>query len=208
MTLGLNPARTITMLCLQKIELHKEIHTQPQPLISRETLLDCAQAGTLLERAKDQSRELLSQAEHQCEALLESAKLEFWHRAHVQLQRWESERLAMCESLERIATSVTNQAIRSVLEETVPPQRLSVLLQQLLATQLPVVKATLLCNPQDRENVEQWLNSHSPVPWNLRPDDSLAPQTLILETDEGGFRIDWEHTLETLLIPEAENLIK
>ncbi|MDQ3596375.1 MAG: HrpE/YscL family type III secretion apparatus protein, partial [Pseudomonadota bacterium] len=67
-----------------------------------------------------------------------------------------------------------------------------------LATQVPRIEATLLCNPLDRKNVDQWLSRHTDLPWTLRTEENIAPQMLILETPEGGFRIDWDSMVETL----------
>ncbi|NVZ16667.1 MULTISPECIES: type III secretion system stator protein SctL [unclassified Pseudomonas] len=185
------------MLCRRKIELNKG-QDLPQTLIAREMLIDCAQAGTLLIRAKAEARELLRQAEEQREILYANACREFWERANTQLQRWEIERQAIYDNIEPIAASITSLAIRNLLEETVSPQRLSVLLKQLLATQVPRIEATLLCNPLDRKNVDQWLSRHTDLPWTLRTEENIAPQMLILETPEGGFRIDWDSMVETL----------
>eukprot|EP01133_Synstelium_polycarpum_P005814 gene5814-6728_t len=196
-TRGPDQEQTTCMLCRRKIELNKG-QDLPQTLIAREMLIDCAQAGTLLIRAKAEARELLRQAEEQREILYANACREFWERANTQLQRWEIERQAICDNIEPIAASITSLAIRNLLEETVSPQRLSVLLKQLLATQVPRIEATLLCNPLDRKNVDQWLSRHTDLPWTLRTEENIAPQMLILETPEGGFRIDWDSMVETL----------
>ncbi|NNA98757.1 type III secretion system stator protein SctL [Pseudomonas gessardii] len=192
------------MLCRRKIELTKD-HCLPQTLITRETLVECTQANTVLARAKTQAQDLLRQAEKERAALQENACREFWERANAQLQRWELERQAIFSNLEPIAASVTSQAIRTLLEETALPQRLNALLKQLMATQVPQTKATLLCNPSDRENVSQWLNRHTGGLWTLRPEEYIAPQMLVLETDDGGFRIDWASMVETLATVKAES---
>jgi len=190
------------MLCQRKIELHNHFPGPLQTLIPRQVLADCAQAGQILSRARAKANELVREAEDQRDHLLESARLEFWQRANTQLHRWELERQAMCDSLERTATCVTNQAIRKLLQDTPTVHRLNALLRQLLATQVPVIKATLLCNPLNQEHVEQWLERHCDVAWALRSEENLAVQTLVLETDEGGFCIDWNHALEGLLMTQ------
>ncbi|MBT2373570.1 type III secretion system stator protein SctL [Pseudomonas fluorescens] len=195
------------MLCRHKIELTKG-QDLPQTLIARETLIDCAQAGTLLTNAKAEAIELLRQAEEQCATLHTNASREFWKRANAQLQRWEIERQTICDNIEPIAASITSLAIRSLLEETASPQRLSALLKQLLATQVPRIEATLICNPLDRKNVDQWLNKHTGLPWTLRSEENIAPQMLVLETAEGGFRIDWVSMVETLLNAEEAGSTK
>lgn len=184
------------MLCRQKIELHNGAPGLPHTLIPRETLADWAQANQLLSRANAQADELLRQAEEQCEALLEKAALEFWQRADVQLKRWERERQAMCDSLEQHATSIANQAIRSLLDDTVAPKRLAALLQQLLTSQVPKIDAMLLCHPHEIEDARQYLTHHGATFWTLHADDTLSPQTLVLKTDEGDFRISWNAMLE------------
>lgn len=188
------------MFCSRKIELHKDIPDPPTTLVTREMLAEYAQAGRLLEHAQAQAKLLLQQAQADCESLLQRANDEFWQRANAQLHRWELERQAMYDSLEQTATYVTQQAIRTVLAEALPTQRLTALLKKLLDSQVPVVVANLLCNPHDREQIEQWLIQHNQVPWTLRCEEELPLQTLILETDEGGFHIDWNSAIETLMV--------
>ncbi len=190
------------MWCLRKINLHEGLETLTAPLISRERLVEYQQADALLERAKQQAIEMLKQTECQRVELLEREARRFWQNANTQLDEWKTQHKAICDTLEIYAARIINQAILTLLGETPPPQRLRSLLEQLLATQVPAIKATLLCNPTDRPELEQWLNSHADVPWTLRTEDSLAIQTLTLETDEGGFHIGWDETLKNLLLPE------
>ncbi|MCX9151979.1 type III secretion system stator protein SctL [Pseudomonas sp. TB1-B1] len=194
------------MFCAHKIELKTQPHDLPTALIPRQMLGEHSQAQQLLDHAQTQAQALIRQAEDQCEQMLERASDEFWQRANAQLHRWESERQMMVDHLEHAATSVINTAIRSLLEEAVPAQRLSALLNKLLAAQLPAVEANLMCNPLDREHVELWLNLHCNVPWTLQVEDGLAAQSLLLETQEGGFHINWAHALDNLVVipPKAQ----
>ncbi len=187
------------MFCARKIELQTPPHDLPTALIPRQMLADHTQARHLLDHAEAQAQALIRQAHDQCEQIIERASDEFWQRANALLHRWESERQTMVDHLEHTATTVINAAIRSLLDETVPAQRLSALLNKLLAAQLPTVQANLMCNPLDREHVELWLNLHCNVPWTLRVDDGLAAQSLLLETDDGGFHINWADALDTLV---------
>ena len=82
------------------------------------------------------------------------------------------------------------------------------LLNKLLDAQLPPIKASLLCNPLDREPVEQWLSRHCGVPWTLRVESTLAAQSLVLETEDGGFHINWTDTLDNLVTPSPKANIK
>ncbi|MFP3496962.1 type III secretion system stator protein SctL [Pseudomonas sp. SIMBA_059] len=190
------------MLCRRKIELSLPTASLPHALIPRAVLADSQQAERLLENAQVQADALLREAQAQGEQLLEQAQAEFWQRANRQLERWEMERQAICEHLEQIATSITNQALISLLELTPPAERLSALLKKMLNTQVPAIAANLVCHPQDHLQVEQWLKFHSDAPWCLRLDDSLTAETLILETDEGSFHIDWRSTVDSLLLLE------
>lgn len=186
------------MFCAHKIELNTQ--DQPAALIPREMLSDYAQARQIIEHAEAQAQALIQQAQAQCEKILESASDEFWQRANAQLSRWDAERQAMFDSLEQAATCVINAAIRSLLGETVPAQRLTALLNKLLDAQLPTVEASLLCNPADREHVEHWLDLHCDVPWTLRVEDRLAAQSLLLETEDGGFQINWADAVDNLVV--------
>ncbi|MBV4451350.1 MULTISPECIES: type III secretion system stator protein SctL [Pseudomonas] len=190
------------MFCPKKIELHTVNAQLPSALIPREMLVDFTQARELIEHAQAQAQSLIQQAQAQCERVLEEAGQHFWQRATPLLQRWESERQAMHEGLEQVATSVINRTIRSLLDETPPPQRVRALLNQLLAAQLPPVNATLLCHPQDREAVEQWLARLIDVPWTLRVANEVSTQSLLLETQDGGFHINWVDALDHLIAPK------
>lgn len=191
------------MFCTRTIELHTLPHNLPTALIPREMLAEQSHANQILEHAQLQAQALIRQAESQCEKMLESASDEFWKRANAQLHQWTSERQTMFDNLEHTATSVINTAIRGLLEETVPAQRLTVLLNKLLAVLIPTVEANLLCNPLDREPVEQWLSRHCDVPWTLRVDRDLAVQSLLLETEDGGFHINWTNALDHLMEPPS-----
>ena len=195
------------MFCAHKIELHTVTSNMPAALIPREMLADYAQAHQLLEHAETQAQELTRQAHAHCAQILENAGHEFWQRANAQLHRWESERQAMYDNLEQVASSIINTAILSFLEETIPAERLKALLNKLLAAQLPPIKASLLCNPLDREQVEQWLSQRCDVPWTLRVENELAVHSLVLETDDGGFHINWTDALDNLITepPKAKS---
>lgn len=184
------------MLCRCTIELLKDTSGLPRSLIPREELSNWEQAHQLLERTNAQANELISQAEQHCEALLEKASLEIWQRADAQLKRWEQDRQAMSDSIEKYATSITHQAIRSLLDETVAPKRLEALLKQLLASQVQNIDAVLLCHPQDLDEIKECLAYHQSTFWKLHADETTPPQTLILKTDEGDFRISWPSMLD------------
>lgn len=187
------------MFCAKKIELQSIAPNQPTTLIPREVLADYSQARQLLEQAQAQAQVLIRQAEAQCASVLETASEQFWERANAQLQCWESERQAMHDNLEQVATSVINTTLRSFLDEALPAQRLTALLNQLLDAQLPPIKATLVCHPLDREHVEQWLACVGDVPWTLRVENDAAAQSLMLETEDGGFHINWGDALDQLI---------
>ncbi|MGY2254256.1 type III secretion system stator protein SctL [Pseudomonas reactans] len=185
------------MLCRHTIELREGASGHQGSLILREELADWEQSNRLLSRANAQADELISLAEKKCEALLAQASLEIWQRADAQLKQWELDRQAMCDNLEHYATSITNQAIRCLLDETAAPQRLAALLKQLLESQVQEVSATLLCHPHDLEEIRQGLARHKSRFWKLSADDTIHPQTLVLKTDEGDFRISWDAMLDT-----------
>ncbi|WP_300627574.1 type III secretion system stator protein SctL [Pseudomonas sp.] len=178
------------MLC--RLTINSPGGTPPLPgsLISRETLASYNQAGDVIEQAKAAAQQLLREAYEQRKDLLEKAGLEIWQRADAQLKRWEAERQALCDNVEQYATSVANQAIQLLLDETPHTQRIGALIKQLLACHIPAITATLVCNPYELETVRQCLDSDGSH-WTLRAENTIEPQTLILHTDEGDFRIDW-----------------
>lgn len=186
------------MLCRYSIELFKDTPGLLRGnLIPREDIANWEQAEQLLNRAHAKANELIRLAERKCEALLETSSLEIWQRADTQFKRWESDRQAMLDNLEHYATSVTNQAIRCLLDDTAAPERLAALLKQLMANQVPEIEAALLCHPNDFEGIKQCLTIHKPTVWKLHADGSIPSETLVLKTDEGDFRISWRALLET-----------
>ena len=187
------------MFCRHKIDLPKGTASFPETLIPRDRLEGYTQANNALEHAKAQARQLLKLAEKQREKLLEQAGLEIWQRADAQFKRWEVERQAMYDNLERYASSIANQAIYLLLEETPSPQRMAALLKQLMASQMPMVKSALLCHPLELEAARQSLADHINTLWVLRADDTVKPQTLLLQTEEGDFCIDWAAMHSTFL---------
>ena len=194
------------MFCRHKIDLPKGSAAFTETLIPRETLANYAHAHNVLEHAKAQARQLLKLADKQREKLLEQAGLEIWRRADAQFKRWEVERQAMYDNLERYASSIANQAIHLLLEDTPPPQRMAALIRQLMASQVPMVRAALLCHPQELEAVRQALADHNNTLWALRADDTVKPQTLLLQTEEGDFCIGWAAMRDSFLDPSSTRL--
>ncbi|PLR60703.1 MULTISPECIES: type III secretion system stator protein SctL [Pseudomonas] len=187
------------MLCRRTITSPGGTPTVPGSLISCETLASYTQAGDVVERAKAEARQLLRAAKEQQEGMLEKAGLEIWQRANAQLKRWEVDRQSLCDNLEEYATSIANQTIYLLLEETPAPQRINALIKQLLACHVPAIKATLVCNPHELETVRRCLDSVGSHHWTLRTENTLAPQTLLLNTEESDFRIDWISMVNALM---------
>ncbi len=192
------------MFCRHKIDFPKGASPVPETLIPRETLAGYTQANNVLENAKVQARQLLKLAEKQREKLQEQAGLEIWQRADAQFKRWEVERQAMYDNLERYASSIANEAIRLLLEEAPPPQRMAALIKQLMANQVPMARAELLCHPLELDATRRYLAAHNNTLWALRPDEAVKPQTLLLQTEEGDFCIGWATMLDTFLDQSAK----
>lgn len=187
------------MLCRRKIELRPNVPELSHPVIPRQIMTDFYEAKQLLNHANTQAEELLSMAKEKCEALQKKAALEFWERANAQLFRWGREHQEMCASLEQHATVIVNRAIKQLLDETAAPQRIKVILKQLLENQVPEVNATLHCCPDELENIKNYFANHKAPPWRLQPDDTIMAQTLVLKTEQGDFCISWDAMLENFL---------
>ncbi|MBA1427010.1 type III secretion system stator protein SctL [Pseudomonas fluorescens] len=196
----------LTMLCRRKIELSIATATLPYPLIPKALMADSQCAEHLLSDAQAQAEVLLRQAQEQSEMLLERAQAEFWQKSNRQLQRWEAERQLICGQLEKAARAITTQALSKLLELVPPAERINAILKKMLDVQVPAIKATLACHPEDHAHVEQWLNLHSQAPWSLRLDATLAAQTLILETDEGSFHVQWSAAVDNLLALDSSSI--
>lgn len=184
------------MLQLYKIELRKNAASFPNPLVPREVLADAENANQLLVHAQAKADDLIRKAAEKCGAMQKQASVEIWQRADKQFKRWEYEREEMLAHLEHHATLVINQALKCIFDEAVEPQRLRALIKQLLTSQIPQISATLLCSPNDLEQVKQNLVSHGMTLWTLQPDATVPPQTLTLRTDEGDFLINWHSMLD------------
>lgn len=190
------------MLSLRQIKLHPEAASLSQPVISRETLVDCGRAQALLENAQVQARELLLQAQQDREQLIAQARAEFWRQANTQLQRWETERQAINSAMENHATHLVNTALQQLLGEVPAPQRLNALLRQLTRAHNTQVNVTLRCDPHAYAQVQGWLTREGATAWQLQPDASLGALALVLETEEGDLRIDWGTAVSRLLLSE------
>jgi type III secretion protein L len=190
------------MLCRYKINSPGGAPPLPGSMISCETLASYTQASSVVDQAKAEARQLLKAAHAQREELLEKANLQVWQRANAQLKRWEIERQALCDNLERYATAIANQAIHLLLEDTPAPQRMAALIKQLLASHVPAVKAALVCHPLELEAVRACLANRGSTHWTLRADNTIKPQSLILNTEEGDFRIDWTSLVNLFLKPD------
>ncbi|NWC74184.1 type III secretion system stator protein SctL [Pseudomonas sp. P7759] len=189
------------MICRRKIEVCKDNPGPPQTLVSRHTLTDYFQVNQLLDRARAQADNLLANANEERNAMLEREAFKIWQRVEAQFKRWESDRQKMCDNLEQYATSVVNQAIHKLLDDTIEPKRLAALVKHLVAFQVPEVNAVLHCHPHEIETVRRYLNQQAPSPWKLQPDDTVAYQMLVLKTDEGDLRISWSSMLDSLVPP-------
>jgi len=189
------------MLCRRKLELSEGALTLQQTLIRRQTLADCTTANELLDKTRAQAERLLRDATAQSAQLLESTRQAFLIQANAQLSALERDRQALYDNLENVAASIVQQAIRHVLEESIPEQRLCALLRELFNAHVPAVEATLLCNPSQYERVQGCLATYPPVPWNLQTDDTLETQALVLETADGNLRIDWDSMLGAIAPP-------
>lgn len=186
------------MLARRLVEIRAGGPGLVQPLISRETLIDCGRAEALLAQAHERAAALLQEAERQAAAQLAEAQRAFWQQAEQQLKHWEQERLQMNRLLETHASQLVNQALQQLLGETPQPVRLQALLNQLLASQSEPVSATLRCHPQVRDCVQHWLDQQPATPWRLQPDASLADDEVQLSTEQGDFQLDWRAVCEAL----------
>lgn len=179
------------MLCRYNIKLSGLSPSAPRSIIPREELANWKHANQLLRDANIQAEELIRLTEQKCEALLEKASIDIWQRADAQFKQWERSRQTMCDTVEHYATQITNQAIRSLLDEIVAPQRVAALVKQLLKSQVEEISATLMCHPHDLKEVTHALAHYGSTFWKLIADSSIDAQTLVLKTDEGDFRISW-----------------
>lgn len=191
------------MLLRRKIELRAEAAGLPSVLITHKELIDCGQAHSVLIRAQVMARDLLRAAKTESDMRLRKAQHTFWTLAKAQLKRWKMEHLAQSSEIESNATAVVNHALHHLLSDIPPQTRIAALLSQLQRTQCPPLVATLRCHPHTHEYVEQWLNTHAGIEWQLQLDEHLDTQALVLVTELGDLYIDWRSAKNALLLQET-----
>ncbi|MBM1193014.1 type III secretion system stator protein SctL [Pseudomonas weihenstephanensis] len=190
------------MLLRRKIELRADLPGLPSLLMPHQTLLDCGQAQQMLAQAHRKVDALLRAAHTASEAACEKARSEFWDMANAQLAQWATQHSALCQALESNATQVVNQALLHLLDEVPPTSRITALLAQLLRVQCPSLSTVLRCHPDAQESIQQWLSTHVENVWQLEPDESLPPLSLVLVSEHGDLHIDWFTTRDALLLPD------
>lgn len=193
------------MLSRRKIQLRHDSPGLPRALLTQQNLIDCGQAHAVVTRAQAMAEDLLNNAQHASDTLLEQARYDFLQKANAQLTIWQIEHKAMFEKLESCATLVVNQALQHLFDEIPQEARVAALLGQLLRAQYPPASAILRCHPKAFEVIQQWRSTQLSDLWELQTDEHLEPQALVLVTAQEDLRISWPATTEMLLLAEAEH---
>lgn len=190
------------MLARRSLELRPEGQGLLQPYIARETLVDCARAQRVIERARDQAAQLLEQAGEAAEAKVFEAQARFWDRADALLATWEAQRQAMWDQIEASAARLVNEALQTLLDEVPEPARIDALVRQLASRQRDPASATLHCHPEDLASLTRSLGSADRQIWTLMADSGLDRHQVKLETPGGTFLLDWPSAVQALQLPE------
>ncbi|OPG75294.1 type III secretion protein, partial [Pseudomonas ogarae] len=177
-----------------------------QPYIARETLVGCARAQVILERARTQAAQLLERASSRADATVLEAQAQYWEKAETLLAVWETQRQAMWERIETSAAHVVNEALGTLLNDIPEQARIDALVRQLASRQDDPVSATLRCHPEDLANLTQSLGTDSRRPWTPVADADMERHQLKLETPGGTYLLDWPTAVETLRLPEPQHI--
>jgi type III secretion protein L len=175
-----------------------------EPILRHADIVDSLRAREVLEDARRQGEQLLTELQAQAQSRHEQALAEFWDTANGFLhslgqQRESLQREAMA-SVEALLTS----ALSRLLDETTLAERVRALARNLAASQLNESVATLSCHPDMLGALTRWLtDSRFAEHWQLRSDASLPADSLRLSDANGAFDIDWKHLRRGLLGAEA-----
>lgn len=192
------------MLARRLLELRPEGQGLLQPYIARETLVDCARAQRVIERARDQAAQLLEQANAEAEAKVLEAQARFWDKADALLATWEAQRQAMWEQIEGSAARLVNEALQTLLDEVPEPARIDALVRQLASRQRDPASAILHCHPEDLASLTRSLGSADRQTWTPVADSGMDRHQVKLQTPGGTFQLDWPSTVQALRLPESQ----
>jgi len=191
------------MLARRSLELRPEGQGLLQPYIARETLVDCARAQRVIERARDQAAQLLEQANAEAEAKVLEAQARFWDKADALLATWEAQRQAMWDQIEASAARLVNEALQTLLDEVPEPARIDALVRLLASRQRDPASATLHCHPEDLASLTRSLGSADRQTWTPVADSGMDRHQVKLQTPGGTFQLDWPSTVQALQLPES-----
>jgi type III secretion protein L len=171
-----------------------------EPLLRREDIADTQLAAEVLSNARHQAALILEDARHQAQQEKDEALGQFWASANQFLQALNQQRQALeRESMVAVEALLTSTLAR-LLDESTLAERTRALVKNLAGSQPYETQATLGAHPDMLDDLSQWLaQSRFAEHWQLKPDPSLAPQSLRLSDANGAFEIDWTSLRRGLL---------
>lgn len=195
------------MLTRKKITL---LNGEPGPVINRAQLDMEQQAQAILVQAGEQAAEIIAAAEQEAETIRQHARQhaeqDFWQQASALLENWQQQQQQIETDVLTVLESVLTHSLEQLLTEVPEPQRLSALLRLLLREKTQADQGSLYCHPAQQASVDEWLQNHSHLAWQLHPDESMQADSLKLVTSQGELYLDWTLAVSQLMpVPPEES---
>lgn len=171
------------------------------PVLRRENLENSLLAEQLLEAAKSEAEALLIDARQEVERLGKEAQaqaqVEVWSKADAMLDDWQQQRQQMWAHIITTAETLVGQALQKLLGEQPDNIRVRAVLHHLMFAQPQEQAGVLHAHPDWLETTTLQLQQ-AQARWTLRADPQLAPDSLLLRTNQGDFSLSWSRLVEVL----------
>jgi|SRR5471030_1821346 len=182
--------------------------------LPRHLVLQHQQALSVIAAAEQQAAQRLQQAEMQAEHIIEQARsdaerqvadllanseADFLQRTEQLFAGWQAQQAEQDSLLVTRAGELLHNVMTRLLDDTGQAQQLNALLRQLVQAQPRGQQATLWSHPSRQTELTQWLDARPHLTWERQFDESLDPDSLLLETASGELRVGWQ-ALKTLLL--------
>ena len=198
----------------RKVALEDDAQLIEGVLLPQSVLQEQQQAQSLVALATLRSEDLLVEARQQAEGIIaeaqqeagrlviarvEEAERDFWQRAENFFSEWQAERDTQSAGVVSQAQTLIGAAFEQLFGGLSEQQKLTALLTQLQGASARATDVTLYHPSQYEAPLAGWLASHPQPGWARCVDDTLAAETLLLQTAQGEFSISWASLQQHLL---------
>ena len=181
-------------------------------------------AQKVLDEANDLATQRLKETQNQCEQLIadakEQAKVEAqeltqsieqqtWQQSSEWLNQLKESEALMWESIEQHCSNVLNQILNSWCKQASNQEKLSLMMEKIMATQKHYSQGTMYCSSDIVAQAQALLAQREDLPWQVKEDSRLSNLQVRLDTAGGVFDCQWasiEQGLLSLVEPETEEI--